>query len=225
MNGIREGDKRALNRWEQCTLFVLCSQYVLKNYFLLAGFDPQWPNLKTAVAWFGTFAKIRTLQVTVERIAAMAGTKSWGGYFEESMQSVGLNTPKGYFDSAKTAGVTVAALIALFAKLPAGATMTELGIAGQAGAGAAAGSAAAAGAMATTIATVAAGVSAAFYIGACIGAVVYATQMKTVGEFQLGGANIQVLLNQAQRYKINVPQGAALKMIAEKLRPKSVSIA
>ena len=62
----------------------------------------------------------------------MAETKAWADYFKESMQSVGLETPKGYFDSAKTAGKTVAALIALFARLPASATMTELAIAGQA---------------------------------------------------------------------------------------------
>jgi len=35
-----------------CTLFVLCSQYVLFRNFLLACFDPSWPVLKIAVADF-----------------------------------------------------------------------------------------------------------------------------------------------------------------------------
>ena len=37
---------------EQCTLFVLGSQYVLFGNVAMACFNPQWPNLIFAVACF-----------------------------------------------------------------------------------------------------------------------------------------------------------------------------
>src|SRR6186997_2798556 len=38
---------------QQCTPFVLRSQYVLFASWVLACFDPWWPVLKMAVAYFG----------------------------------------------------------------------------------------------------------------------------------------------------------------------------
>jgi hypothetical protein len=46
------GNRGWLALMEQRTLFVLGSQYVLLVGVVLACFDPQWPNLKTLVAYF-----------------------------------------------------------------------------------------------------------------------------------------------------------------------------
>jgi hypothetical protein len=53
MAGIRLVDKRLTRRagdWEQCTLFVLGSQYVLLYRWVLSVFDPQCPKLNLAVS-------------------------------------------------------------------------------------------------------------------------------------------------------------------------------
>ncbi|WP_426527413.1 hypothetical protein [Bradyrhizobium sp. McL0615] len=58
MAGIRERDKRAVagfgfdGLWQFCTTFVLCSQYVLFRLAVLARFNPWWPSLILAAAWF-----------------------------------------------------------------------------------------------------------------------------------------------------------------------------
>lgn len=143
--------------------------------------------------------------------------KDWFYYFNESMSSVGFDAPEGLFGSFKKAGETIGKLVLLFSNLPAAATLTELSIAfGVAGKGAIAGSIAMTQGIIVTGGMVIGGISAAAYIGACIGAAIYATQMMTIGDFTFAEADIKMLINQAQKYNIAIPQNAVLKMIASK---------
>src|SRR4051812_35532497 len=66
MTGIRRSDKRVPlpaqhpeSMKNQCTLFVLCSQYVLFGSLVLAYFDPEWPVFKNGS---GLFWKILTFE-------------------------------------------------------------------------------------------------------------------------------------------------------------------
>lgn len=153
-------------------------------------------------------------------------SKTFWEYFRESMNSVGLEAPQGLFGSLKQAAETASKLAIMFAALPAKATMMELIIALEAGAGAAAtGSAAAAGALATTLGIAAAGISASFYIGACVGALIYAAQMTTIGEFSFANADIGTVLGQSSRYGIKIPQEASLKIIANTVKSKQNKLA
>jgi hypothetical protein len=58
--GIRDRDKRQRKPpMSQCTPSVLCSQYVLLQFGVLACFRLQWPSLKTVVACFENAANLQ----------------------------------------------------------------------------------------------------------------------------------------------------------------------
>jgi hypothetical protein len=61
---------------EQCTLFVLSSQYVLLGERVLACFDPQWPNLNFAVAGFD-FAGQKAKSTSVATLGAFCVLLTW----------------------------------------------------------------------------------------------------------------------------------------------------
>src|ERR1700694_1594677 len=62
--------------WELCTMFVLGSQYVLFRLAVLACFNPLWPILNFAVAYFG-FQMAVNLPRPVRRKTTVCSSTIW----------------------------------------------------------------------------------------------------------------------------------------------------
>lgn len=134
--------------------------------------------------------------------------KSFSEYFIESMSSVGLPTPSGWWVSIATASATLNGLLAAMGSIGAKATVAELIIAAEAGVGAGVSIAVAKGALVGV-----GGLAASFYVGACLGAFMYACQMTLVEKFSLADAQVHEMLNQARRYGIEVPVISASRLV------------
>lgn len=135
-----------------------------------------------------------------------SSAKTFYGYFKESMSSLGLPAPEGVWGTLATATATINTLLSAIGSAGAKMTVTELLIVAEEGATIAI--------LKSTMVGVG-GLLASFYVGACIGALLYATQMTVSGKFALQDASANTLLQQAQRYGIEIPtKSYALLMMA-----------
>jgi hypothetical protein len=126
----------------------------------------------------------------------MPVTKSFHGYFKESMDSVGLPSPDTLFGSITTASTSIQALLTIVQTYGTKVTIAEIVLTE-------------AGAILTGVAVtkVVGAITVAFYVGACIGALAYASgqysadtlwasQQPRIGDF----------VNLAKRQGISIPE-------------------
>jgi hypothetical protein len=122
--------------------------------------------------------------------------KSFGDYFEESMNSMGLPTPTGLFGSATTAVATIKSIQGAIA-VGGDVTIAELIGAGTLSEGLA----------------VAGGVLASFYVGACIGACIYAAGCTGIDAFaELSSEGVDLDQAVAANVDVNAYQQAGYEV-------------